>query len=321
MMPLRGVGLLIDSGDVPSLFSTASAALVPSPLPRRTRMAAPPPLLDAVPPTAHNNRVASIREWKRFTGVLPMAALVSPDSLDLSFDQRLAILEQTLKEVQEEYPDYLNRDYHNDQFRRLDDRNLIAHRTIGMLGVVAALAVAGCIYLAATRTIAVQPLLIDNGARLFWGQVQAKSAHDPVVIHSILDRALRGLRMVSSDFTLQKQEWEFGWFLLRGPALQYFTTEMTGENNPNSPNMMVLRGISRHVLDLTLTPQTPDGSAWHASWIEETNTGTEIHRHQWSGVVTLQLKDPQTLNADERKNSPCGVFLYEVGISNKGEVS
>jgi hypothetical protein len=63
-----------------------------------------------------------------------MAALVSPDSPTLSFDERLAILEETLKEVQEEYPDYLNRDYHNDQFKRLDDRNRIAHRTIGILG-------------------------------------------------------------------------------------------------------------------------------------------------------------------------------------------
>jgi hypothetical protein len=34
----------------------------------------------------------------------------------------------------------------------------------------------------------------------------------------------------------------------------------------------------------------------------------------------MQLKDPQTLNADERKKSPCGVFIFEAGISNKGEV-
>jgi type IV secretory pathway TrbF-like protein len=151
------------------------------------------------------------------------------------------------------------------------------------------------------------------GVYRYLGELTAEQAQSVVAKSDIVSQFVRDIRTISTDQKLQADHMNRSYKLCRERA-QAFLREYFGRAE-NDPKALQSKGISRIPSDILVQAETVD--SFHVTWTEETTGPTGPTRTAWSGMVTVDLEDPEHLDGTEREQSPLGIFVDYVSWSGR----
>jgi type IV secretory pathway TrbF-like protein len=154
------------------------------------------------------------------------------------------------------------------------------------------------------------------GVSRYVGEMSAVHAQSLPIKLLLVQQFIRGIRTVSTDQHFQENQMNAAYFLCREKA-QSFLREYFARPE-NDPKTLQKQGISKIPVTIDVAPQTE--TTFTASWTEDVQDVTGLKRTRWTGTVTLELKDPETLDSAERAQSPFGIFITYVNFSRMGKV-
>lgn len=209
--------------------------------------------------------------------------------------------------------DKQNMEFWSNEIKQRDKKNENMQKSLWVaLGFAAVLVVAVVVLAFGRKEFHYRDVTDALGNSWQFG-IRSVDAHDQYAVKLLLERYVKGVRLVTKDAEMQYRETNWAWKRSRIKAQNSITNNFASEGKPEE---LSARDVSRSVVEGTVEIAIQTGNHFSARWMEEKRdptTGNE--RSQYAGSGTLELQDPSKVKGWEKEAAPDGVWVNEFSFS------
>jgi type IV secretory pathway TrbF-like protein len=203
--------------------------------------------------------------------------------------------------------------YWSDIFKQKDKEKHDLQRCLWAVSGVAVVLVVAVVILAFGRKEFHYRDITDALGNTYQFGIRSVDAHDQWAVKLVLERYIKGVRLVTKDAQYQYDETNYAWRRSKIKAQNAISDNFAREGKPED---LSARDISRSVVEGTVQVAFQTGNTWTTRWMEQTRDPVQGNKTaQYAGSGVLELKDPAKLTGTERQAAPDGVWINEFSFN------